>query len=397
MNKNTKYPIAIDASAMHDINRSAILDIIRRESPISRTAIAELLDVSIPTVMRIVDELVNEGLVKLQGATEWSGGRRRPLLEFNAAESIVIGVDLGGTTFYGAISDLGGNILEEVELSRSGSSAEENFLRTSALIDQLLASPKLNDRKIRGIGVGVPGVVEYKTGSVTWAYSLNWRNYALRNQLTEKYHLPMIVDNDMNLAALGELWFGRGQEIQNMILLTITTGIGSGIIIDRELYRGSTNSSGEIGDLLPGKDFLGRSYQDFGALESIASVTGMLRQARDKLALSPQQPLDLEDIFSAYQKGQPWANQVIADVVQYLAVAIANLSVTFDPDLIVLGGDVTRLSNQWIDWILEAIGKSIPNPPRLVMSNLGRKAVVLGTIIDVLHYTSNFYVVRKLI
>ena len=182
-----------------------------------------------------------------------------------------------------------------------------------------------------------------------------------------------------------------------MVLLTITTGIGSGSIIDRELYRGSTNSSGEIGDLLPGKEFLGRSYHDFGALESIASVTGMLRQAREKLSIPPQQSLEIEDIFFAYQKGQLWANQVIAEVVQYLAVTIANLSVAFDPDLIVLGGDVTRLSNQWIDWILEAIGTSIPSPPRLVMSNLGRKAVVLGTIIDVLHYTSNFFVVRKLI
>lgn len=394
--KNVQFPLAINASAMHDINRSAILDIIRRESPISRTAIVEHLDISLPTVMRIVDELVGEGLVKLHGASEWSGGRRRPLLEFNAAESVVIGVDLSGSTFYGAISDLGGNILEELELDRQGSSAEENYSRTLILIDQLLASSKLNGRKIRGIGVGVPGVIEYKTGTVTWAYSLNWRDYTLRSKLTEKYGLPMIVDNDMNLAALGELWFGSGQEIQNMVLLTVTTGIGAGIIIDRELYRGSTNSSGEIGNLLPGREFLGHNYGDFGALESIASLTGILRLARKKLDLPPQQPLDIEEVFKAYRQGIPWANQIIDEMVQYLAVTIANLSVAFDPDLIVLGGDVISLSNQWIESILDAIGKSIPALPRLVMSDLGRKAVVLGTIIDVLHYTSNLFVVRKL-
>lgn len=394
--KNVQFPLAINASAMHDINRSAILDIIRRESPISRTAIVEHLDISLPTVMRIVDELVGEGLVKLHGGSEWSGGRRRPLLEFNAAESVVIGVDLSGSTFYGAISDLGGNILEELELDRQGSSAEENYSRTLILIDQLLASSKLNGRKIRGIGVGVPGVIEYKTGTVTWAYSLNWRDYTLRSKLTEKYGLPMIVDNDMNLAALGELWFGSGQEIQNMVLLTVTTGIGAGIIIDRELYRGSTNSSGEIGNLLPGREFLGHNYGDFGALESIASLTGILRLARKKLDLPPQQPLDIEEVFKAYRQGIPWANQIIDEMVQYLAVTIANLSVAFDPDLIVLGGDVISLSNQWIESILDAIGKSIPALPRLVMSDLGRKAVVLGTIIDVLHYTSNLFVVRKL-
>lgn len=395
--KNVKFPLAINASAMHDINRSAILDIIRRESPISRSAIVELLDISLPTVMRIVDELVSAGLVKPYGATEWSGGRRRPLLEFNAAESVVIGLDLSGAVFYGAISDLGGNILEELELDRRGSSAEENYACTLDLIDRLLASPKLAGRKVRGIGVGVPGVVEYKTGTVTWAYALNWRGYALRSKLTEKYGLPMIVDNDMNLAALGELWFGKGQEIQNMVLLTVTTGIGAGIIIDRDLYRGSTNSSGEIGNLLPGREFLDYHDDDFGALESIASLTGITRLARKELGLPTRQlTLDVERIFKAYQQEVPWANQIISAMVQHLAVTIANLSVTFDPDLIVLGGDVIRFSNRWNEMILDAIGKSIPSPPKLVLSDLGRKAVVLGTIIDVLHYTSNFFVVRKL-
>ena len=121
------YPLTITASAMRDINRSAILEIIRRESPISRTAIAERLDVSLPTVMRIVDDLIDEGFVRLQGGTEWSGGRRRPLLEFNADGHVVLGVDMGGTKIYGALSDLGGNILDEVNIGRHGTSGEESF------------------------------------------------------------------------------------------------------------------------------------------------------------------------------------------------------------------------------------------------------------------------------
>ncbi|MBE3037451.1 MAG: ROK family transcriptional regulator, partial [Chloroflexi bacterium] len=110
------YPLTITASAMRDINRSAILEIIRRESPISRSAIAERLGVSLPTVMRIVDKLISEGFVRPQGSTEWSGGRRRSLLEFNAGGYVVLGVDMGGTKMYGAISDLGGNILDEVNI-----------------------------------------------------------------------------------------------------------------------------------------------------------------------------------------------------------------------------------------------------------------------------------------
>src|SRR5512136_1601496 len=108
------YRLTITSSAMRDINHSAILEIIRRESPISRTAIAEKLEVSLPTVMRIVDGLIEEGFVRLHGSNEWSGGRRRTLLEFNADGYVVLGVDMGGTKLYGAISDLGGNILDEI-------------------------------------------------------------------------------------------------------------------------------------------------------------------------------------------------------------------------------------------------------------------------------------------
>jgi glucokinase len=143
---------------MRDINRSAILEIIRREGPISRTAIAERLGVSLPTVMRIVDELGAEGFIRSQGTSEWSGGRRRPLLEFNSDGFVVLGVDMGGTKMYGALSDLGGHILDEVNISRHGSSGEDSFNYLTTLIDKLLASPKVAGRKVRGIGVGAPGV-----------------------------------------------------------------------------------------------------------------------------------------------------------------------------------------------------------------------------------------------
>ncbi len=98
--------------------------------------------------------------------------------------------------------------------------------------------------------------------------------------MNERYKLPITVDNDVNLAALGELWFGAGQNVQNMILITIGAGIGAGIIIDGTLYRGSTEASGEIGHMIPGREFLGKSFIDFGALESVASATGIVEKAR---------------------------------------------------------------------------------------------------------------------
>ncbi|HEX7393702.1 MAG TPA: ROK family transcriptional regulator [Anaerolineaceae bacterium] len=394
------YPLTIAASAMRDINRSAILEIIRRESPISRTAIAERLGVSLPTVMRIVDELIADGFVRSQGESEWSGGRRRSLLEFNADGHLVLGVDMGGTKIYGALSNLGGTVIDEMNIDRHGTQGDESYEALTNLIDTLLASPKLEGRSVRGIGVGAPGVTLHKEGIVRWAYSLAWKDFPLKARLTERYHLPITVDNDVNLAALGELWFGAGQNCQNMILVAIGTGIGAGIIIDGALYRGSSESSGEIGNMLPGKEFLGKNYLDFGALESVASGPGIAERARrlNKTRLSPAEleALVSEDVFDAARQGQKWAWALINETVDYLAVTIANLAVCFDPDLIVLGGGVSRSADMLVGPILQRIEGTIPVLPRLVVSSLGLRAGVMGAITNVLHNTSNFYVVHKL-
>ncbi len=395
-----KYPLTITASAMRDINRSAILEIIRRQSPISRTAIAKQLDVSLPTVMRIVDGLIEEGFVRPHGKSEWTGGRRRPLLEFNADGYVVLGVDMGGTKIYGAIADLGGKVLDEVSVARHGTLGEESFKALTDLIETLLASPTLQGRRVRGIGVGAPGITLHAEGIVTWAYNLNWKDFPLKARLAERYSLPITVDNDVNLAALGELWFGAGQGVQDMILVAIGTGIGAGIIIDGTLYRGSTEASGEIGNMLTGREFLGRNFQDFGALECVASGTGIAERARAALKPGQLRPgadeLLADDVFEAARQGQDWAWAILDETVDHLAVTIANLAVSFDPELIVLGGGVSRSADLLVGPILRRIEGTIPTAPKLVVSSLGLRAAAMGAIINVLHNTSNFYVVHKL-
>jgi glucokinase-like ROK family protein len=385
---------------MRSINRSAILETIRREGPISRNAIADRLDVSLPTVMRVVDDLIKEDLVRPQSATQWTGGRRRALLEFNPEGQVVIGVDLGRTKMFGAIADLAGNVLGEADLNRHRTSGETNFQRLTKLIDTLLAHPRLQGRRLRGIGVGAPGVTQHREGVVTWAYTLKWHDYPLKAKLVERYNLPIAVDNDVNFAALGELWFGGAQNVSNMVFITIGTGIGAGVIIDGALYRGAHEASGEIGNMLPDRAFLGKPYQKFGALETIASGTGIAERARHALK-GRRRPEELEqllaeDVFDAARQGQAWAKKIIAETVDCLAVAIANLTVTFDPELIVLGGGVTRSADLLIEPILRRIEGTIPTLPRLVVSSLERRAVVMGAVTNVLHNTSDFFMVRKL-
>jgi predicted NBD/HSP70 family sugar kinase len=235
---------------------------------------------------------------------------------------------------------------------------------------------------------------------VKWAYSLNWADFPLKARLAEKYDLPITVDNDVNLAAMGELWFGAGQDVQNMILITVGSGIGSGIVIDGALYRGGSDASGEIGNILPGTEFLGKNFRDFGALESVASGIGLVERARANLQSQRSQAeldaLTAEDVFKAARQGQEWASSVVNHAVDYLALAVANLAVSFDPELIVLGGNVTPFADLLVEPILRRINDSIPVLPKLVTSNLGMRATVMGAITNVLHNTSNFYVVHKL-
>jgi predicted NBD/HSP70 family sugar kinase len=268
------------------------------------------------------------------------------------------------------------------------------------MIDTLLASPRVDGRRVRGIGVGAPGVTLHKEGVVTWAYTLHWDKYPLKEKLAARYNMPITVDNDVNLAALGELWFGAGQNTQDMILIAIGTGIGAGVIINGALYRGSKEASGEIGNMIPGREFLGKNYLDFGALESVASGTGIAERARSLLknqrGTVELENLTAEDVFDAARQKQEWAWVIINETVDYLAIAITNLVASFDPDLIVLGGGVSRSADLLIDPIMRRIVGVIPNPPKLVVSPLGLRATVMGAITNVLHNTSNFYVVHKL-
>jgi predicted NBD/HSP70 family sugar kinase len=384
---------------MRGINRSAVLDVIRREGPIARTAIAESLQVSLMTVIRIVDELTAEDLIRQTGQKEWSGGRKRPLLEFNAEGHLVIGVDMNETRLYGVVADLAGNILKEASLLQDppGNILYEPLVE---IIDQLLQAARETGKHIRGIGIGAPGITYTEDGQVQWAPTLEWRNFPVKERLNERFHLPVILDNDVNLSALGEMWFGVGQNCTNLVLMIVGSGIGAGVIIDGTVYRGSHLTAGEIGFLLPDRTHLGVRREGIGALESLASGASIATRAREALQASlPAEKLaalSAEDVFNAFRRGEEWSRPIIADTVDYLAQTVAALTVCYDPEMIVLSGGVARSADLLIEPIYQRIEGVIPIRPQLVASNLGQRAAVLGTIIETLYNTADFYMVRKL-
>ncbi len=382
------------ANLIRRLNRSAILDLIRVHSPISRSEIAQQLNISMPTVMRVVDDLHDEDLVRWSGDSQSTGGRPGSLLEFNADGYAVVGLDLGGSKMFGTVADLSGNIQSEIYRPWKGNNQAHTLEQVCQLISDLLAQPRPPRQQIRGIGVGAPGVTLYEQGMVIWAPSLGWRDLPLKDTLQERFNFPVVVENDVNLAALGEYGFGAARHTSSAACIAIGTGIGAGIIIDRKIHRGFNQSAGEVVYLPPDVSYLGRHYDSFGALESIASGSGVERRARQALHAHnlpiPEQGPSAEDVFKAARHGEVWARQVVDETVEYLAFAVAVISAVLDPQVIVLGGGVARSADLLIEPILSRLDGVIPVRPNLVASSLGNRAAVLGAIMLVLDTTTGY-------
>jgi predicted NBD/HSP70 family sugar kinase len=247
----------------------------------------------------------------------------------------------------------------------------------------------------------VPGVVRPDTGIVSIAPALDWLNFPLKSHLEERYTYPIAIENDVNLAALGEMWFGTQEDENNLVLLTIGTGIGAGIIINGAVYGGSHNLAGEVGYFLPDRACMGCKYPGFGALELLASGTGIANRARQALADSwpadKLEKLTAYDVFDAVRQGEDWAGAVLDETIDYLAQLIGGISTIFDPDVIILGGGVSRSADLLIEPICSRLQDRILFVPKIRASQLGYRAAVMGATIRLLRMTANYYLLQKFI
>jgi glucokinase-like ROK family protein len=398
--KPSLLPRTIDATQMRQVNRSAILELIRQHSPLARSEISRWLELSLPTVIRIVDELIADDLVRSTGETAGEAGRPRELLEFNKSGGAVIGIDLGGTKLYGALANIGGEILGEVTKHQHASSGEESYKLVEEMVQTLLELAGEKEQRLLGIAVGAPGVTHIRSGQVEWAPSLDWRDFPLKQRLSDSFQLPVAIDNDVNLAVLGEQWFGVGRGVNNLLLLAIGTGMGAGLIIDGVIYRGHNEAAGEVGYFLPEIGALGKHYEQFGAMENIVSGTGIAERAKRVLNGShPEaelQALTASDVFEAARNGEDWASHIVDETADYLSMVVADIATLLDPELVILSGGVSNSMDMLIPPIMRRLEGVIQHVPRLEVSALGAKATVMGAISLILHLTKDYHVVRRL-
>lgn len=350
------------------INQSMILNTIKNEQPISRAQIAKKLNLSKATVSSIADELIQKKLIMEYGDCPVPGGIGRPstMLGFNPESAFCIGVDIGGTKLLLVITDLVGNIRYEKKIPTQN--RVEDLIE---VVHSALEAAKLKETDIFGMGVGVPGTV-LSDGVVVRAKALHWNNLPLQQLLNEAFSFPVFVGNDVNLAALGERWLGSGNQVDDMLFISLGTGIGSALVCNGRIVLGSQGRSGEIGY------FLDRQDVECGRLNRLG-FQGVLEQKCSGTALSSH-GCTAEELFQAYRNGDPQGIEIIERFILDFSVAIANCISLLNPSKIVIGGGVSDSMDAVIFRIRDEVMQMTPIPADVCLAALGGRAGALGAI-----------------
>jgi len=380
-------------SLLRAINERTLLEYLRRHKPTSRAQLARATRLSKPTVSQALASLEDAGLVRAMGQSISSrGGRIAILYEPNPDAGYVVGVDVGRGWIRAAVANLAGQIIARNDKPNDAQSASELVALISHLARDVVADAGLSWSQVVHAVIGTPGVFDEQSKRVLFASNLpEWGRHGMLAELQAAFGLSLSVENDANLAALGERSFGWGSSVDTFVYIWVGTGVGMGIVINGALYRGARGAAGEIGFLPfgldeaveePGK--ISDSY--LGMFEEATSAEGIVRLARElglPASLSPKQ------IFDAAQQGDSKALVVVEQEGQRLALAIAAITAVLDPELIVLGGGIGKRGELLLAPLERRLKQLTPLRPRVVASKLGDDSVLLGSIAIALEVAHN--------
>ncbi|MDQ6652766.1 MAG: ROK family transcriptional regulator [Acidobacteriota bacterium] len=326
---------------IRNINRQLVLNYVRERAPISRAEIAQKTALQRSTVSYLVDDLKAERLIEeFKGHS--TGGRRPLLLQLRAAGAVAIGIDLGFARTIVAASDRLGHVLEQEEFA-SGMSRK---LMLNRIVARVRALSKKHKR-IEGIGISLPGVIDPETGGALFVPYFKWRNWAVAQEIKAATGLPVKIDNNANAAALAELWFGPPQirKMRDFIFVLIEDGLSTGIVFDGQVYHGMAGAAGEFGHMTIGvRAPVACSIGNHECWEALASVPAA-RARYTKLSHSSvgHDGVSLEQLMDRALKGELAAKASLTETAHYLGVGISNLIKGLSPQAIIVGGQITRV------------------------------------------------------
>ena len=331
-----------------DLNRAAILRLIGLSGPIARTSIAARLGLSPATVTSITRELIESGIVRTADRAPSRGGRPALLLEIVGTSAHAFGVKIAPDHLVGVVVDLDGSVIRQYD-ERLDLSASGGFEAAVAVLRRWLDA---EETPLLGVGLGVPGVVDSSTGTVT-SPLIGWREFALRDALQAALGIPVLVDNDVNTLAISERVYGRGRDVEDFIALTLGRGVGLGIVAGGDIYHGHGGGAGEFGHVTAVVDGPVCSCGKRGCLEAVIGDPALVATARDRGIIGKRQ--GAAALLRKADDGDAAARKVYAEAATLLGRSVANLVNVLSPGLILVSGEGTQA---WAHYE-EAFGKSL--------------------------------------
>jgi predicted NBD/HSP70 family sugar kinase len=364
---------------LRSINRRTVLELIRERGPLSRAQVARDTGLSKPTVSLALASLHQAGLVREMGRSTGGKGPGAVLYELNPDAGWVVGIDVGRRWVHAAIADITGGIVARRSERARARSARSLIGQIGDVAHHLAAEAGIDWEQVNHATIGSPGVFDPRRGLMEMAPNLpGWGRQGIVEAVREHLGTNVTFENDVNLAALGERARGHGRTLSDFVYLWIGTGIGIGIVLGGELYRGSRGAAGEIGYLPIGSgDPSTRATRRRGAFEEAAAAGGIVQLARE---VGLQGADTAEQVFAAARRGDRLALRAVAIEAHLLALGVASIVPVLDPEAVIIGGGVGRSGDLLVGPIERELIARSPFRPRIMVSALGDEAVLEGAV-----------------
>lgn len=307
------------------------------------------------------------------------------------SESIYVGVDLGGTAIKVGICNENGQLLHTYEgPTETDKGVDVVIGNIEKYVRHIVEESPYEWDQLKGVGAGVAGFTNVRDGIIVLAPNIGFRDVPIRALLENRIGKPVKIDNDANVAALGEAWAGAGKGIENCVCYTLGTGVGGGIIINGRIYQGSSGMAGEIGHIsvVPDLEAIQCGCGKMGCLETVSSATGIIRMAKDAVERGDRTSLALEDqiaakeVFDAAKAGDEVALRIVNRAAFYLGKSMALVAAVLNPELFIIGGGVSKAGDFLFEEMRRVYAKLAPEPLQkgvyIVPAVLGNDAGVVG-------------------
>ena len=371
-------------SSLHRANLERVVRAVRLAGSLTQAEIARTTGLSAATVSNIVRELRDNGTVQVTPTS--SGGRRARSVALSGDAGIVVGVDFGHSHLRVAVGNLAHQVLaEQSEPIDVDASAAEGFDRAEQLVGRLVESTGIGRDKVLGVGLGVPGPIDVESGTLgSTAILPGWSGTNPRQELAGRLGVPVQVDNDANLGALGELVWGAGRGVRDLAYIKVASGVGAGLVVDGRIYRGPGGTAGEIGHITLDEAGPVCRCGNRGCLETFTAARYVLELLRG----SHGDQLTIPKMVQLGREGDPGCRRVIGDVGRHIGMGVASLCNLLNPSRVVLGGDLAEAGELVLGPIRESVSRyAIPSAAQrlsVMPGALGARAEVLGALALVL-------------